>query len=94
MLYWRVLPWLALFLENTNALIAPTRFLAWVSYIRAGFRIPFGDSGLEVIAALHWYSAQIEDYEDHYGGSVTPGHPWDQASWTGMGLEFGLSFWY
>ena len=91
MIQFEALPWLHLFLESMNALIAPTRFPSYASEFRLGVRIPLGN--VELMIAASSFSGQIEDLKDLTGGKAnTSTHRWRQASWWVAGGEFGFAW--
>ena len=89
----RLLQHFAIFIESTTAVVAPARFPSFASEVRAGFRFPFGAS-FELVLAGCLNSAQIEDAKDLWGGQVTSTHRWEQARWTSIGLDVGISVWF
>lgn len=90
----RLLPATYVYVESSAGLIAPWRFPSLYAETRAGLRFHLGQ-GVELLLAVNFTSAQIEDVDDLWGGRPDrPDHRWKQASWSAVGGEVGFSFTY
>lgn len=86
---WRLAAPVTLFLENTTGLLAPLKLTALYTSLRLG-ALWHVTEGLCVITALENFSADLEDYDDRWGGKPTGSHRFEQASWASLGLEVGF----
>lgn len=80
-----------IWIESTNALIAPLRFPSYASEARAGLRFPFGPN-FELGLGVGLSSAQIEDVRELWGGQEPPDtFRWRRTNWSLVTLELGVS---
>jgi hypothetical protein len=80
-----------IWIESTNALIAPLRFPSYATEARAGLRFPFGPN-FELGLGVGLSSAQLEDIRELWGGQEPPDtYRWRRTHYTLVTLEVGVS---